>query len=191
MTFEINTKEGPAILSPYGPVLLSDMCICDLETGEMRWKPRSRELFASDRICNSWNSKYAGKPFGRINSQGYREGSIFCRQVQGHRVVFAIATGAWPVGQIDHGNRITSDNRPCNLSDVSQSINQRNRSKKANNTSGVTGVYWVERDKRWVAKINREPRERITLGYFTSFDAAVLARRAAEMTLGYKVGHGV
>ena len=148
-------------------------------------------MFDSDRIFKSWNSKYAGSRFGTEKSGGYRHGIICRRPLGEHRVIFAMATGRWPEQQVDHLNRKPWDNRIENLADVSQSINQRNRNKKANNTTGATGVYWVERDQRWVAKINPSSNKRISLGGFSSFEAALCARKAAEKKLGYSDGHGV
>ena len=43
-------------------------------------------------------------------------------------LAFALATGTWPNGVIDHINHIRNDNRMANLRDVSPLENRRNRS---------------------------------------------------------------
>lgn len=50
-----------------------------------------------------------------------------------------------------------------------------NRSSK----SGVKGVYWSEREQRWIAKIGLRGKS-ITIGRFGSMEAAAKARQAAE-----------
>ena len=71
------------------------------------------------------------------------------------------------------------DNRKSNLRLVTQSENCMNRARSSNNTSGVTGVTWCERDQVWVARIGVSGK-RITLGSFIQFQDAVNARRIAE-----------
>lgn len=48
-----------------------------------------------------------------------------------------------------------------------------------NNTSGVKGVYWSEREQRWIAKIGIKGKS-ITLGRFATKEPAIQARLAAE-----------
>lgn len=52
-----------------------------------------------------------------------------------------------------------------------------------NNKSGVSGVYYETRANKWRACIGFAG-EKIRLGYFSSFDEAVLARRSAETLYG-------
>ena len=49
----------------------------------------------------------------------------------------------------------------------------------ANNTSGVKGVSWNERDKKWAAIIGFQGKY-YRLGYFDNKEDAVLARKMAE-----------
>lgn len=51
---------------------------------------------------------------------------------------------------VDHINRNPADNRRCNLRICTQFENNKNRS---NNTSGITGVTWRSRSKKWRATI--------------------------------------
>jgi len=51
-----------------------------------------------------------------------------------------------------------------------------------NNRSGVKGVYWNEREGRWIAKIGFRGKS-ITLGRFARLEDAAEARREAEQKL--------
>lgn len=53
------------------------------------------------------------------------------------------------------------------------------RKPNANNTSGVKGVYWSNREQRWIAKIGIQGKS-IIIGRFSSLESAAEARRAAE-----------
>ena len=55
----------------------------------------------------------------------------------------------------------------------------RSQTVRSNNSSGVTGVYWVKRQQRWAASLCFKG-ERYHLGLFERFDDAVEARKEAE-----------
>lgn len=121
------------------------------QSGKLRWRKRDRKWFDSDRICNSWNSKYAGKKaFDCLDSHGYKCGRIFKIKITAHRVAFMHYHGYLPA-IIDHENRNRADNRIHNLRAASRALNARNRSIQSNNTTGHTGVYRI--NGRWTAKV--------------------------------------
>jgi hypothetical protein len=53
------------------------------------------------------------------------------------------------------------------------------------NRSGVIGVCWIEKHKRWHARISLKGKPN-NLGYHKSFDDAVSARRDAEVRHGFR-----
>ena len=53
---------------------------------------------------------------------------------------------------------------------------------RRNNTSGTTGVYWIDSIKRWRAAICFKGQRKI-LGQFEQYEEAVQARREAEHSL--------
>jgi hypothetical protein len=57
------------------------------------------------------------------------------------------------------------------------------------NTSGVVGVYWHTKERIWYADIRIEGKKK-HLGSFHDFDAAVTARKAAEVAYGFHPNHG-
>lgn len=99
-----------------------------------------------------------------------------------HRLVMKVDD---PLIEIDHkthpvGNAHKVDNRKSNLEVVSHADNMKNQGKYKNNTSGVTGVFWYSYYAKWLAYIDVN-KTRIHLGYFDQKDAAIDARKKAEI----------
>jgi hypothetical protein len=100
----------------------------DPETGELRWKRRSRRWFARRRIWLTWNKRHAGRrAFTAINGMGRHQGTILGRHFLAYRVAFCLQTGRWPSPQIDHRNRNPLDDRWVNLRECTQKENCANR----------------------------------------------------------------
>lgn len=158
-------------------------------SGKLFWKRRDRSEFSSDRICNSWNAKHAGKEaLTSTTEHGYKHGTICGRAHRAHRVIWAMVHGYWP-DEIDHENGTKSDNRISNLRDVDSLTNSQNCSRRVDNTSGVTGVSFNKADKKWRAYISVRGNIR-SLGFFNKIDDAIAARKDAEEKFGYHQNHG-
>ena len=69
-----------------------------------------------------------------------------------HRICVLLHTGEWPELSVDHINHVKTDNRWCNLRQVTHSQNLANRPVKLNNT-GYRGVIQFS-PARWRAQIN-------------------------------------
>lgn len=95
-----------------------------------------------------------------------------------HRIIMK----AQPHQHIDHINRKKFDNRKKNLRCCKRIENDRNRSVYSNNNSGVTGVHYDKRRKRWVASITYN-NKRIFIGRFYSKEDAIKARLEREIML--------
>ena len=80
---------------------------------------------------------------------------------------------------IDHKNRNRLDNRKINLRECTYAQNVMNKSLHVNNTSGVPGVSWNKKSKKWLAQIGKDQKW-VTLGYYENLDAAKEARKQAE-----------
>lgn len=100
-----------------------------------------------------------------------------------HRICWKMATGNDPEGVIDHINGNGLDNRICNLRDVSNIDNARNRNGPTNAASGVRGVTWHKQGGYWVARINTDTGTKY-LGYGDLLHCVAL-RKSAEQRLGY------
>ena len=88
---------------------------------------------------------------------------------------------AGPDDYVDHANGNKLDNRRANLRICNQQENSRNKTKRSDNKSGVTGVHFCKTRKKWVAQINTGERV-LLLGRFLDFETAVQKRREAEGT---------
>ena len=83
--------------------------------------------------------------------------------------------------KVDHigGASTRNDNRKYNLRIATIAQNSINKRKLDSNTSGVTGVSWNKRVKKWTAYIGIN-HKRIHLGYFANYEDAVQSRKQAE-----------
>jgi hypothetical protein len=161
----------------------------DFEHGLLIWKPRSKDMFKSNRAASIWNKRFSGKlALDAKHPDGYKHGCIFGKLYLTHRVLLAMHLGYWPE-YVDHINGDRSDNRVCNLREVTKSENGRNAAIPNNNTSGRIGVSWNNRDKRWTAYITLN-QKRKALGNFLQIEDAIACRQQAEMLYGFHANHG-
>lgn len=169
---------------------LKDLLVYDPETGVLVWKERALSMCKTEGHRTRWNGQYANKPAGTTcKHSGYVILDVFAQPHRAHRVIFALMTGDWPKGQIDHINGNRADNRWANLRDVSKKENGKNQKRSMLNKSGVTGVFWEARARKWRVKINDDKKIH-WLGYFHDLEDAVAARKAAEIKFGYHENHG-
>lgn len=166
------------------------------DTGKLFWRHRGEEWFKSGvgrytarRAAAAWNTRHADKEAFTGLTHGYHEGAIFRSNYRAHRVIWKMVTGEDPE-VIDHLDRDRGNNRWENLSNTSHAQNLRNCGLSKNNTSGMTGVRWDDRQSRWHAQIMVDYKT-INLGYFEAVDDAVAARQSANRKFGFSHGHGV
>jgi len=156
-------------------------------TGFLYWRKRPVSHFKSARDCKAWNTRYADICAGATRPDGYAAIRLAGKTYKAARLAWALYTGEWPAGIIDHINGVKDDDRIENLRDVPHKMNSRNMTRYRRNTSGITGVY--KKSENWVAQIGSG--ENYTyLGYFRNFDDAVVARRTAEKERGFTSRHG-
>lgn len=124
-----------------------------------------------------------------INKDGYYQLRINYKMHTQHRLAWLYVYGKFPDGDIDHENHIRTDNRICNLRDVSKATNNRNITKRNNNTSGVNGVWWHKQNKKWCAEI-KASGIKINLGSFKKIEDAKKARLDANKKYDFHKNHG-
>lgn len=150
---------------------LKELVSYDPETGEMyRLKALSRRNHVGDKLGNA---QYGGRLRAVVDGKAYRI----------HRLAWLYMTGSFPeIGiEIDHINRIPSDNRWSNLRLATPSQNKANRKMYSNNTSGHRGISYDNRSgnrKRWRVYLNfYGPKIMKT---YSTLEEAIEARDVAE-----------
>lgn len=178
------------------PRVLRRLIDYNARTGELKWKMRPAWLFAGNNIggkagqAKAWNGRWAGqRAFKQVHKTGYLTGVLWSFSFLAHRVAWAVHTGEWPDGDIDHINGDRADNRFSNLRCVTSLQNAKNQKLPKSNTSGHIGVSWIRHHKAWVASICVN-RKKMTIGYFKKIEDAIAARKAAEQKFGFHPNHG-
>ena len=125
---------------PMPPIsLINQLLNYDLTTGVFRWKV-------------SKGSVKFGDVAGSIKKDGYLSIRINNTLYQAHRLAYYIVTGDQPP-EVDHRNGIRNDNRISNLRTADSKLNNNNKNKQKNNTSGIIGVRWHKTNNNcWEAR---------------------------------------
>lgn len=141
----------------------------DPETGVLMWKVRP------DRT-KKWNQAWAGAEAG-TPSCGYIHVRLHGAKAAfgAHRLAWVHFYGAWPESEIDHINRIGTDNRIANLRLATRSQNMSNTRKRKQSRSGYTGVTFHKQSGKWQARVCVDYKSRF-LGLFPSAEEAAAAR---------------
>lgn len=120
----------------------------------------------------------AGDIAGYISDHGYRIISLDGKEYFAHNLAWLIVKGDWPpVGfEIDHRNRVKSDNRPSNHRLATRSQNIANATLRRDNKTGERGVYFDHKRNKYVVQVTSGGKTK-SLGRFdTKHEAAIVAR---------------
>ncbi len=145
---------------------------------------RLRELLAYSKRTGilRWRHKRgnikAGAIAGGLNDQGYILLRVDDIALRAHRVAWAIVMGEFPKNEIDHANRVRSDNRWKNLRDVSHAGNHQNLTIRKDCKHGFRGIE-LHSSGLWRARITVNGKC-YRLGYFYTPQEAVEARLQGE-----------
>jgi len=114
---------------------------------------------------------------------GYRRIPINKKFHKAHRLVWIYYNGEIPIGlDIDHINRVKTDNRIQNLRLATNAQNTQNVTKYKINTSGYKGVHYRKDVEKWVARISID-NKRIHLGFYETAELAGEAYKSAAEKL--------
>ena len=130
---------------------------------------------------NRGNNLVKGAEAGYFNFNGYFSMKFRQKIYSNHRIIYFLNTGIDPEEkQVDHIDSDRLNNKISNLRLATNKQNGHNRKKSRNNTSGVTGVYWHKREKKYTANI-RLNGKLLDLGAFnkSNKDKAIAVRIAA------------
>lgn len=156
----------------------------DEETGNLIWKVRPIEHFKSASAHGRWNKVCSGQVAGSkklFHGRGVPKSiDVFCAGVRdsAHRIIWEMFNGPIPDGMlVDHKDGNPWNNHRVNLRLATHRQNLQNRKVSRNSASGVKGVWWNARKKRWQAYIttgSKSGRKTIYLGMFVNKSDAAL-----------------
>lgn len=157
----------------------------DPDTGWFTWKisiPGRWKIKAGDRAGTSLKGK-CGKRYRRLHYKG--------EHVSEHRMAFLFMEGRMPAEseEVDHENGDGEDNRWLNIVISTRKKNSKNLRKRADNSSGVTGVSWCSDRNKWMAHIHVDGMMK-NLGRLDDFNKAVEIRKNAEVSFEFHKNHG-
>ncbi len=155
------------------------------DTGAFVWRDRPAASFLSTRAAKAHRTNHVGKPaFISPDKDGYLWCQVRLRgkiiRLSAHFAAYVYVTGKVPADQIDHRNRVRSDNRFDNLREATGHGNSQNRV----TTRGqyLTGAR--PSGRRWQAAIGAGVNYKY-LGLFDSEQEAHAAYlRAAKAAYG-------
>ena len=147
------------------------------ETGLFTW--------LSDRI-----GMKPGSVAGTTDAKGYTSIVIDGKAHKAHILAYLYMTGLYPSNQVDHRNGERSDNRWDNLRTCTNTENQWNSRTPSNNTSGVKGVSWNKRERKWRARVAANGKVHYIGAFKELEDAKEAIIHARELLHGEFTNHG-
>ena len=139
----------------------------DPQTGWFAWKARKR-----------LRRKRAGERAGFPQSfDGQWSIIIDGRRYPAARLAWFYVHARWPAPCVGHINGDPGDNRLANLREATHAQKMQNRKRHQNNTSGIPGVIWHRKARKWQAVVRHQGR----LKYLGLFETAELAASAAQV----------
>lgn len=120
-----------------------------------------------------------GKIAGTRHVNGYTHIQLNGKIYKAHRLAWLYVYGYFPEC-IDHINCDKDDNRIENLREATITQNNHNVKLSKNNTSGIKGVCWHKKAKKWCATIGVYGKT-IYLGLFDDLELAELVINEARL----------
>ena len=147
---------------------------------------RLREVLSYDPLTGVFLWKVStgrrvrvGGVAGYLDEDGYLRIRIDGTAYRAHRLAWLYAHGHWPADQLDHRNRVRSENWIDNLREATNAQNHQNLSLSVRNRSGHIGVAWHKSAGKWRARL-RVRGKVINAGSFERIEDAVAARAKAK-----------
>ncbi len=162
---------------------IEEVLYYDPEDGLLFWKPRG---------IPKWDARFAGTQAGTVKRDKKLNVEYLCVAIdrvkyRAHRLIWWMVTGVEPDCNIDHEDHDGLNNRFENLRLANHSENQKNLSKRRDNTSGITGVR--RHRNKFIAAI-QVGKTGIYLGIRDTIEEAAELRREAEIKYGFHKNHG-
>lgn len=135
--------------------------IFDYSDGFLYWKIKKSNAIKIGQVAGSLDER-TGYYRIHINSKMYKT----------HRLVFLYHNGYLP-DYVDHIDNNKINNRIENLREATKSQNCMNQKVSTRNTSGIKGVMWHKRDKKWYVQL-RVNSKCHSFGYYDDKELAEL-----------------
>jgi hypothetical protein len=129
----------------------------------------------------NWHCKFA--PSTSYAATNQKVGHLKYNGLFLHRLIMQPDDGFF----VDHINGNGLDNRRENLRVVSHSQNMMNSRKPVSNTSGIKGVSWYAKTKKWKAQIAASGKK-MHIGYYCTKEEAAKAYAEASRRLHKQFG---
>lgn len=181
-------------------VFLNECFIPDFISGNLIWKIRPKEHFATDNAWSVWNSKFSGKVAGHIDKSTQSDTlkykkitmtAIGCCYI--HRILYAMYHEDSMPPVIDHFDGNGINNSISNLMPSSNKNNSRNSKMNKRNKTGILGICWVKSNNCWECKIGSESttnKSEYRRLLFKDFFEACCQRKSWENQFNYAKRHG-
>ena len=160
------TLDGKKVKEKITTERLRELLHYGQDTGKFSW-----------RVDRRGHAK-AGCIAGALRPDGYLRITLDGECYMAHRLAWLYTNGVWPSLNIDHINRVRSNNRISNLRDATHAENSQNTPMNSRNSSGYRGVSWHNKVGRWRANIGIKGNAK-HLGYFDTPEAAYEAYKIA------------
>ena len=140
----------------------------------LTWLPR-------DDVEEKWNSRYANKNAGCkvTNASGYKKWNVQVtyndkkNTLLCSRIIFLLHNGYLTKDkEIDHADGNSLNNKINNLRESTRDQNQHNAKLQKNNKSGVKGVSWNVKSKKWRVTIMVN-KKRYNFGLYEKLEDAI------------------
>ena len=115
-------------------------------------------------------------------THGYVKITVGGVKYYAHQLAWLYVYGEWPKGDLDHIDMDRSHNWISNLRPATASQNAANAGLYNSNSSGIKGVAFAKRERKWKAYI-RKDGNLIHLGYFARLEDAAAARHNAAIAM--------
>lgn len=149
--------------------ILMSLVHYDPETGLLTWKTARKKCRVGDAV-------------GNLDSKGYLRCMLLGVEYRVHRLIWFYMTGEWPPVEIDHKNRVRTDNRWNNLRLATAGEQRQNQGIRSDSETGFRGVGYLPAKNKWLARIAIN-NTRKSLGWHDTIIDAVAARLRAERAL--------
>lgn len=125
-----------------------------------------------------------GTTIGSLEKTGYLVIRVCGNLYKAHRLAWLYMTGEWPSKEIDHINRIKTDNKWENLRVATDKDQQGNYNIRKDNKSGFRGVSFHKRDKVWQATLQTKSDQKFIGNFKTKEEARRAYDKAAREYFG-------